>query len=87
MQQELLTLWDQNRNSVIFVTHDVEEALLLSDRILILSPQPGRVVGEVKVRIARPRSVETTLTAEFLSLKREIVHSLNTREPRLMYAT
>ena len=87
LQQELLTLWDQNRNSVIFVTHDVEEALLLSDRILILSPQPGRVVGEVKVRIARPRSVETTLTAEFLSLKREIVHSLNTREPRLMYAT
>jgi len=36
LQQELLTLWDQNRNSVIFVTHDVEEALLLSDRILIL---------------------------------------------------
>lgn len=79
LQQELLTLWDQNRNSVIFVTHDVEEALLLSDRILVLSAQPGTVIGEIRVKIPRPRSVETTLTEEFLSLKRKIFHLLRTQ--------
>ena len=76
LQQELLALWDQNRNSVIFVTHDVEEALLLSDRILVLSSQPGTVIGEVPVLLPRPRSTETTLTEEFLVLKRRIVHLL-----------
>jgi NitT/TauT family transport system ATP-binding protein len=81
LQQELLTLWDQNRNSVIFVTHDVEEALLLSDRILVLSPQPGKVIGEIRVKIPRPRSAETTLTEDFLSLKRKIFHLLRTPKP------
>ena len=83
LQQELLTLWDQDRSSVIFVTHDVEEALLLSDRILVLSAQPGTIVGEVPVEIPRPRSAETTLTEEFLLLKRRISHLLRTpkREP------
>jgi len=82
LQQELLALWDQTRNSVIFVTHDVEEALLLSDRILILSKQPGTVVGEIKVRISRPRSAETALTEEFLLLKRQISHLLRTPKPK-----
>jgi NitT/TauT family transport system ATP-binding protein len=76
LQQELLALWDQNRSSVIFVTHDVEEALLLSDRILILSSQPGSVIGEVSVRMLRPRSEETTLTEEFLLSKKKIFHLL-----------
>ena len=81
LQQELLALWDQNRNSVVFVTHDIEEALLLSDRILVLSTQPGTVIGEIQVKIPRPRSTETTLTEEFLSLKREIFHLLKTQRP------
>jgi NitT/TauT family transport system ATP-binding protein len=85
LQQELLALWDQNRNSVIFVTHDVEEALLLSDRILVLSAQPGTIVGEFSVRMPRPRSAETTLTEEFLSLKREIFHLMRMQKPRPMY--
>jgi len=76
LQQELLALWDQNRNSVIFVTHDIEEALLLSDRILVMSPQPGTIIGEVAVRLPRPRSAETSLTEEFLLLKRDIFHLL-----------
>ena len=50
LQQELLDLWEQNHKTVIFVTHDVEEAILLSDRILVLSRQPGRVVAEFPVR-------------------------------------
>jgi len=80
LQQELLALWDQHRNSVIFVTHDVEEALLLSDRILILSRQPGTVTGEISVQLPRPRSAETALTEDFLLLKRRIFHFLSPQE-------
>ncbi len=76
LQQELLALWDRNYNSVIFVTHDIDEALLLSDRILVMSPQPGAVIGEVSVRLPRPRSAEIALTEEFLLLKRDIFHLL-----------
>jgi NitT/TauT family transport system ATP-binding protein len=86
LQQELLALWDQNRNSVIFVTHDIEEALLLSDRILVLSPQPGTIVGEVPVRLPRPRTAETALTEEFLLLKRTIFHMLRTRTQEQYHA-
>jgi ABC-type nitrate/sulfonate/bicarbonate transport system ATPase subunit len=79
LQQELLALWEQNRHSVIFVTHDIDEALLLSDRILVLSKQPGTVVGETAVQLPRPRSAETTLTEEFLMLKRKISRLLRTQ--------
>jgi len=81
LQRELLALWDQNRNSVIFVTHDVEEALLLSDRILVLSAQPGTVIGEIGVPLSRPRSAETTLTEEYLFLKKRISHLLSMQMP------
>jgi NitT/TauT family transport system ATP-binding protein len=80
LQQELLALWEQNRNSVIFVTHDVDEALLLSDRILVLSAQPGTVVEEISVQLPRPRSAETSLTEDFLLLKRRIFHLLKAQE-------
>ena len=78
LQQELLDLWEQNHKTVIFVTHDVEEALLLSDRILVLSRQPGHVVAEFAVRFARPRTTAVTLTEEFLSIKRRIAAELRT---------
>ena len=85
LQQELLSLWDQKRNSVIFVTHDVEEALILSDRILVLSSQPGSVVGEIHVPLPRPRTRETTLTDEFLSLKKDMYRLLKIRKPESNY--
>jgi NitT/TauT family transport system ATP-binding protein len=78
LQQELLDLWEQNHKTVIFVTHDVEEALLLSDRILALSRQPGRIVAEFAVRFPRPRTTAVTLTEEFLSMKRRIAAELRT---------
>jgi len=76
LQQELLELWEQNHKSVVFVTHDVEEAMLLSDRILVLSPQPGRVIAEFTVRFARPRDAALTLDDEFLRLKKRIAARL-----------
>ena len=76
LQQALLDLWEQNHKTVVFVTHDVEEAILLSDRILVFSRQPGRVVAEVPVRLPRPRASAVTMTEEFLLLKRLVASKL-----------
>ncbi len=76
LQQELLSLWEPGRRSVLFVTHDVEEALLLSDRILVLSQSPGSVIDQIQVPFERPRTPATALTSEFLGLKRRIYDAL-----------
>jgi ABC-type nitrate/sulfonate/bicarbonate transport system ATPase subunit len=76
LQQELIELWEQDQKSVVFVTHDVEEAILLSDRILVLSRQPGTVRSEIPVPFPRPRTSAVTLQPEFLSLKRRICSEL-----------
>jgi NitT/TauT family transport system ATP-binding protein len=76
MQAELLELWQTNRKPVIFVTHDVDEAIYLSDRILILSPQPARVVDEVIVPLPRSDRGRGTPSEESLALKREVLMKL-----------
>jgi NitT/TauT family transport system ATP-binding protein len=83
LQQELLDLWEQSHKTVIFVTHDVEEAILLSDRILVLSRQPGAVIEEFPVRFPRPRTTALTMTDEFFQLKRSVAARLGmTAEPQ-----
>jgi NitT/TauT family transport system ATP-binding protein len=57
MQEELLRLWGAGRQTVLFVTHSLDEALLLADRIVVLSARPGRVAAEIGVPFARPRSL------------------------------
>jgi NitT/TauT family transport system ATP-binding protein len=76
LQQELLALWEQSHRSVIFVTHDVDEAILLCDRILVMSSQPGTIVAEVPVPFSRPRTPATTLDDEFLALKASLFRKL-----------
>jgi NitT/TauT family transport system ATP-binding protein len=81
LQRELLELWALNQRSVIFVTHDVEEAILLSDRILVLSPQPGTVVAEFRIRFGRPRESGAATEEEFLHLKKRIASLLGMDVP------
>jgi NitT/TauT family transport system ATP-binding protein len=69
LQQELLGLWERDRKSVVFVTHDLDEAIRLSDRILVMSAAPGRIVGEHRVRLARPRPLSVITDPEFQELK------------------
>ena len=76
LQQELLALWEQSHRSVIFVTHDVDEAIFLCDRILVLSAQPGTIVAEVPVPFGRPRTHATALNEEFLTLKARLFREL-----------
>lgn len=70
MQNFLLELWQHERMTVLFVTHDVEEAVLLSDRVCIMSSRPGRIVDTQDVDLARPRDEALRDTAEFVALRR-----------------
>lgn len=76
MQQWLLQLWEQSRRAVLLVTHSIEEALLLSDRIIVLSARPATVVRELEVPFARPRGEQLWTTAAFNELKGEIYQLL-----------
>ena len=72
MQDALARLWAQRRKTVLFVTHDAEEALYLADRVLVLSPRPGRVKAKFPVDLPRPRSFESRFSPQFLALKRQV---------------
>lgn len=76
MQQWLLSIWEHYRKSILFITHNIEEALYLSDRIIILSKKPAVVEREIIVPFQRPRSEELLMSEPFLQLKREIYHEL-----------
>jgi NitT/TauT family transport system ATP-binding protein len=72
----LQDVWRRDRRSVLFVTHDVEEALVLSDVVYVLSARPGRVVDRLDVPLERPRAVATTTTPEFAALKARLLDAL-----------
>ncbi|WP_064091785.1 ABC transporter ATP-binding protein [Rossellomorea aquimaris] len=77
MQKWLLSIWEEDRSSVLFVTHNIDEALFLSDRIIILSTRPATVVKEFTVPFSRPRNKEILLTEEFLKWKTDIFEELS----------
>jgi NitT/TauT family transport system ATP-binding protein len=78
MENELLELWSANRKSVVFITHDLEEAIALSDRVVVLSAGPEtRPIGEYRIDLPRPRDVsDIRLLPRFLELHAEIWHAM-----------
>lgn len=76
MQQWLLSIWETYKKSILFITHDIDEALFLSDRIIVLSDKPAVVKKEITVPFDRPRSEELLMSDPFLALKREIYNLL-----------
>ncbi|MDQ0456852.1 ABC transporter ATP-binding protein [Rhizobium paknamense] len=75
--QELLTqIWEEHRLTVLFVTHDVEEAVYLSDRIVVMSINPGRINATYHVGLARPRSQSMISTPEFIGLQKQVLASI-----------
>jgi NitT/TauT family transport system ATP-binding protein len=56
MQEELLTIWERTRQTIVYVTHNIHEAVYMADRVVVLSRRPGRVLAEVKVELPRPRA-------------------------------
>ncbi|PWR19507.1 ABC transporter ATP-binding protein [Zavarzinia aquatilis] len=72
MQQLLLKVWEASRKTVLFVTHDIDEAVLLADRVYVMSARPGRLKAVIDIPLARPRHPDAALEPEFLALKRRI---------------
>jgi ABC-type nitrate/sulfonate/bicarbonate transport system ATPase subunit len=73
MQRWLLTVWSELDRTVLFVTHDVDEAIFLADRVVVMSPRPGTIEAEIPVTIARPRGLETLTSPGFMTLKRRVL--------------
>jgi NitT/TauT family transport system ATP-binding protein len=69
---ELLRLWEEWKSTVVFVTHDVDEAVMLSDRVLVMSSRPGRVLGAFAVDLPRPRQIFAKDTPEFIRFSSQI---------------
>ncbi len=77
MQQWLLEVWSETQRTVLFVTHDVDESIFLSDRILVMSPRPGRIVSELVVNLPRPRTLQQMTEPDFIAVKRQILDLLH----------
>jgi ABC-type nitrate/sulfonate/bicarbonate transport system ATPase subunit len=73
MQELLLEVWERHRQTVLFITHDIEEALLLADRVCVMTARPGRIKATIEVGIPRPRAIEVTTSPEFNRLRRELL--------------
>ncbi len=76
MQQWLLRIWQNDRKMILFVTHDVEEAVFLSDRVYVMSGRPGRVTLCVDIDLRRPREQDIVTTSEFIELKQKLLRPL-----------
>lgn len=71
MQESLLSIWQEFGTTVLFVTHDVDEAVYLADRVLIMSAGPGEIIRDVPIKLERPRGPHTVSSAEFVALRAE----------------
>jgi NitT/TauT family transport system ATP-binding protein len=77
MQELLLNIWDQQKKTVLFVTHDIDEAILLGDRVIVMTARPGRIKREIPITLPRPRHPDIVLAPEFLGIKRQILDLLH----------
>ena len=76
MQELLLSVWDQIKPTVIFVTHDIDEALFLADTVHVMSARPGRIETTLKVDLPRPRTIDLTATQAFSEMKLSILRTI-----------
>ena len=76
LNEELLRLWERNHWTGIFVTHNVYEAVFLSQRVLVMSPRPGRILADIGVPFAHPRDAALRQKAEFVRLAAETSRQL-----------
>ena len=77
MQKLLLRVWEHSRKTVVFVTHDIDEAILLADRIYVMGARPGCIKRTLEVPLARPRDMDVVMEPAFIAMKREILELLH----------
>src|ERR687886_38206 len=72
MQAELLRIWNAARKTVLFVTHQIDEAVFLSDRVVVMAPRPGRIIADIRIDLPRPRNLEMKRSPEFARYEEQI---------------
>ncbi|HEX5451074.1 MAG TPA: ABC transporter ATP-binding protein [Candidatus Limnocylindrales bacterium] len=77
MQVELLRIWSASQKTALFVTHSVDEAIILSDRVIVMAARPGRVVDDIRVDLPRPRSVSAEASSRFMEIRNRIWATLD----------
>ncbi|MAS24266.1 MAG: sulfonate ABC transporter ATP-binding protein [Oceanospirillaceae bacterium] len=77
MQQLLLRIWEHKKKTVVFVTHDIDEAILLADRVFVMGSKPGHIRKIIDVKIPHPRTLDLAMEPEFIALKREVMTLLH----------
>jgi ABC-type nitrate/sulfonate/bicarbonate transport system ATPase subunit len=76
MQELLVNLWQRTPKTILFVTHDIDEAIFLSDRVYIMTARPGHIKQVLNVNLPRPRHFEITTTPAFIDMKRAVLNSI-----------
>ncbi len=76
MQELLLSIWESERKTVLFVTHDIEEAIFMANRVVVMSARPGRIKADVGVALSHPRHYTVKTTPEFSALKAELTEQI-----------
>ncbi len=76
MQEMLLELWSELHMTIVFVTHDIDEAILLSDRVIVMSRRPGQIRADLEVPLLRPRTADQLTSLEFNRLKKHCLQLL-----------
>jgi NitT/TauT family transport system ATP-binding protein len=84
LQDELLRIWEETRKTVIYITHSLDEAILLGDRVILMTAHPGRLLSTFTIDIPRPRTVETMNTPQFAALRGAIWDQLGREVSRAM---
>ena len=84
MQELLVNIWEHSHKTVLFVTHDIDEAIFLGDHVYVMSARPGRMIEEVEVTIDRPRNIEDLTSDKFINLKRKVMKLLHSEVQKSM---
>jgi NitT/TauT family transport system ATP-binding protein len=86
MGLELLRLWEERPKTILFVTHSIAEAILLADRVVVMSPRPGRIARVLEIALPRPRRVEMEFDQAFQAASEEIRGLIYSRRPAGVHA-
>jgi len=84
LQEELLRIWGETKKTVIYITHSLDECVLLGDRVVLMSAQPGRILATYDINLERPRSIETMNSPRFTEYRAEIWENLRDEVVRSM---
>ncbi len=84
MQELLLRVWENSHKTVFFITHDIDEAIFLGDRVHVMSARPGRLKAAYDVGLARPRGLDVLTTPPFMELKRTIMEDIRVESMKVV---